>query len=73
MKMFIWMSAEMVSSRYHSDGGLMVIASTEERARELANGTEDVVVSPGNTVDHVYELLGAPEEKVLVFPDAGCC
>lgn len=67
MRMFVWEYIGGLTDRWHSGGGLMVVAETVERAREIA---------PGNTSgepDAVYELEGEPEEKVFIFPDSGCC
>jgi len=74
MKVFVWERVQHASSSYHSEGGVVVFAETEERARELANaqtgwGTE---ISADELPDEVREVVGG-EEKVFIMPDAGCC
>jgi hypothetical protein len=71
VKVFIWERVEQVSSSWHSGGGLVVFAATEERARAIANATDDVKVAESDKVDEVRESSG--EEAVFTFPDAGCC
>ena len=73
MNAYIWQSIDQVSCNYHSGGGLVVFAATEERARELANATSDVQVQPEDKPDVIQPLGDGAEEKVLTFPDAGCC
>jgi len=72
MKIFIWESVENATSNYHSGGGVMVVAESLERATELA-GKEGVTFGQYDTLSMEYELAGTPDEKVVIFPDAGCC
>jgi flagellar motor switch protein FliG len=69
MKTFIWKELDNVSSNYHSGGGLVVIAETLKKAKEIAE--EDVYIKIDKKPDYQYE--GGIKEKVFVFPDAGCC
>ena len=76
MKVFIW---ECVGSgltgNYHSGGGVTVIAKDLERAYELLRQRVDdpkncdVFASKPDFTASVVET----EEKVFIFPDAGCC
>jgi biotin-(acetyl-CoA carboxylase) ligase len=81
MKVFIWKRLEQVSTNWHREGGLMVCASSLERAREIVKEKVDVE-DYGDPVDCdakdldpdiTYTVTEDAEERVLVFPDAGCC
>lgn len=71
MKVFIW-NVSKCSDNYHSSGGVVVFAETEERARELANNEPGCEIEPDEMPHHVREVIGG-EEYVDIFPDAGCC
>jgi len=80
MKTFIWKELPVVSSRYHSGGGAVVIAENKERAEELLRETvkkyrEEVEMDMTDfKIDsEPYIIEGGLEEKVFIFPDAGCC
>ena len=72
MKIFVWKSINKVSDNYHEDGGLVVFAKDEARAREIANATDGVALKPTEAPDDVREMVDG-EEAVFTFPDAGCC
>jgi len=72
MKVFIWESVSAVSSNYHSEGGLVVFAETEERAREIANAESDIELEDKEMPNSIREVVGG-DEAVFTFPDAGCC
>lgn len=73
MRIYVWESLRVCSDRYHSEGGLVVVARSLERARELAvadyPGTSAVIEEP----DHNWLTSPLENEKVITFPDAGCC
>jgi hypothetical protein len=69
---YVWKRIEHATGSYHESGGLLVVAETEDRARELAI-SKDVRLSPEEKFDHCFPCAGEQEEIVLVFPDAGCC
>ena len=71
MKVFIWY-VEKCSDNYHSGGGVVVFAESEDEARSLANAEEHVVVPANLRPDFVLQPDNM-EPRVLVFPDAGCC
>ena len=82
MKIFIWNDTDPVSSNYHDDGGLLIIASDLIRARELWSEYVDNLDEWGKFEDksaahddpnHTYFTDPDTEETVLVFPDSGCC
>jgi hypothetical protein len=72
MKMFIWEREEKVTDNYHDEAGIAVIAATLERAQIMI-----IEYSKGawrsSTPQNSYDLEGSPEEKLFIFPDAGCC
>lgn len=75
MKLFIWHSVSYVSSNYHHEGAVVVIADSLDRAREMiaektakcADGCGAMVVDP----DLTRECEGP--ELIAVHIDAGCC
>ncbi len=69
MKIFIWDYVGELTDNYHSDGGLVVIADNDVRARALA---EEQGVKFDNE-PYVSHGTDATEEKVYIFRDAGCC
>jgi hypothetical protein len=71
MKVFIWCDVDKMSDSYHSNGGVVVFAETEERAREIAN-VDGCSIKPEEKPDEVRDVTGG-EEKVFYMPNAGCC
>lgn len=71
MKLFIWYDVAKASSRYHDEGGVVVIADSLDRARELieqaAPGCAAATVAPSL----VRECDGP--EHITIHPNAGCC
>ena len=73
MKVFVWERIKRASSNYHSEGGVVVFAETEERARELANESGwECTIAADELPDEVREVVGG-EEKMFIMIDAGCC
>lgn len=72
MKVFVWERIDNATDNYHSQGGLVVFAETEERARALANLVNGCSLKSEETPDYVREIFGG-EERVFIMPDAGCC
>lgn len=80
MKIFIWEDVDVMSERYHSDGGVIVIAKNLKRAREIAKEHDDdyeVIDSNDTTIFNTKPnkvlKVGAKREYYCSFPDAGCC
>ena len=73
MKLFVWGYVGQLTGNYHSGGGLLVVAKSEKTARKLANATTDVKLDPKETPDYVVKVADDAAEKVMLFPDAGCC
>lgn len=63
MKVFIWERVERCSGNYHPEGGVVVFAVTEERARELANSREGCNIAPEEMPDDVRFVLGGDEDE----------
>jgi len=77
MKIFIW-TCNRLTDRYHSSGGLVVIAETIERAREMMKNYQHdgIIVADADCFTESPEYATgteATEEQFFVFPDAGCC
>jgi hypothetical protein len=74
MKIFVWHRVKNCTTNYHTEGGVVVIAGTEERAREVA-GRADCVIAEAEKPDYVADLLHGESdgEKLFLMPDAGCC
>ena len=81
-KVFIWNLVNLLTTRYHQDGALVIVANDLAHARELlAEEIKDVLTYDGNTIecdaftkapDFSYDVL-TNDSKVFIFPDAGCC
>ena len=69
-KVFIWNIVAYLTNNYHSSGGLVVIADNLEDAKILAMEKD---VKFDDETPTVYELKDIVEDKVYIFPDAGCC
>jgi hypothetical protein len=72
MKVFIWHRIDQCSDNYHTEGGVVVFAADEARARELANAREGCEIKPKEVPSEVRECDG-DDERVFIMPDAGCC
>lgn len=72
MNVFIWQQVEQCSLNYHAEGGVVVFAATEERARALANAVEGCAIRADELPTEVRGV-NAGDERVFIFPDAGCC
>ena len=72
MQVFIWDDIKQLTGNYHSGGGAVAIADNLERAIELIKAE-----SPAAQMDEQPVALVCPtdyaEERVFIFPDAGCC
>ncbi|HHT9147247.1 MAG TPA: hypothetical protein ACFYD4_16465 [Candidatus Wunengus sp. YC61] len=72
MKVFVWENIDECTDAYHSRGGVVVFADTEERARELANAQKGCKMLPKEKPDDVRDVFGG-DEGVFIMPNAGCC
>ena len=71
MKIFIWENINKLTDNWHSEGGLVVIAQSLLRAKKLAQ-EKGVIFGKKNDKLISYQII-AKEEKVFIFPNAGCC
>lgn len=71
MKVFVWERVEHCTDNYHSEGGVVVFAETESRARELTY-LKGCKIESNELPDDIREVQGG-SEAVYIMPDAGCC
>lgn len=73
MKLFMWDRVGRASGSYHDEGGIVVIAETLARAREMISADKARVNCEALTVepDLIRECEGP--EHLSVHEDAGCC
>ena len=72
--MYVIEYCDQVSCRYHSSGGLVIIAENREEAQKLANADKYINVTDQDIAEaKEYNLTKKYDEEVFVFPDAGCC
>lgn len=73
MKLFMWDYVGNATSNYHDEGGIVVIAETLERAREMISSDKEREKCEALTKepDLVRECEGP--EHISVHKDAGCC
>lgn len=69
MKIFIWQEVEHLTDNWHHEGGLVIIAESFERACSLA---PNQCIPTESGPDFVADIV-SDEEKVFIFPNAGCC
>ena len=72
MKVFIWQRVEKCSDNFHEEGGVVVFADSEARARELANQQPGCAIRADEMPDEVRDVAKGAE-RVFIMPDAGCC
>jgi hypothetical protein len=72
MKVFVWKRVDKCSDNYHEQGGVVVFAESEKRAREIANNVKGCEIEPNEIPDDVRDVIGGIE-AVYIMPDAGCC
>ena len=81
MQIYIIQLVKNLTTSYHSEGGLAIVANDGNHARELFAGYalaesrwgEVVVTDAEWDTAKVYELAQDAEPNVFVFPNAGCC
>lgn len=69
MKMFLWEKVDELTDRYHSEGGLVIIAEDLSLAkRMMPEGCEALEKEPDYVVGVETEV-----SNIFIFPDSGCC
>lgn len=72
--LYIWNRVAGLTDSYHDGGGLVVIASSLDRAREILTAEAGVQENcEAFTIPPDMEVECAGEEYIAVHPDAGCC
>lgn len=71
MKVFVWHRVEQCSDSYHTEGGIVVFAENERRAREIAT-SGNTKIQEAELPDEIRDCADGPE-LVFYMPDAGCC
>lgn len=76
MKIYVWERLTDLTDAWHSEGGLMICTNRdyagvfhEECLRDGSGLQTNELPEP----DFAYDVAGNPAEKVIVFPDMGCC
>ena len=72
MRVFVWQSVDKCSDHYHEDGGVVVFAENEARARELANQQPGCAIRADERPDEVRDIAEGAA-RVFIMPNAGCC
>lgn len=67
MKVFIWQSVEDCIYSYNRNGGVVVFADTEKRAREMANAILGCKIHDKEKPDEVRDCADG-DERVFIIP-----
>jgi len=75
MILFIFDKVLDLTHRFHSSGGLVVIAENEETAKQMIENHKDINCVSEDDWFYVKKLKLSDEEapNIWVFPNAGCC
>lgn len=81
MNIYVWEYADGVTDSLHDGGGVLVVAATVDKAREqwgeYARNFDGVKPLSNTALDddpqHVWPTEFFAEERIIVFPDLGCC
>ena len=67
MKVFVWERIDKCSDNYHEEGGVVVFAENEARARQIANEIPDCNIRDDEGPDYIRNVTGK-QERVFIFP-----
>ena len=89
MNVYIFKEVEQLTSNYHCDGGLVVVAKDDEQVAKLIIGANKSTYKETDDFTLAYADIELTEEEwgnviiyptdetvepaIYVFPDAGCC
>ena len=74
MNVYVFDYIGRLTDRWHPEGGLVIVAQDEDRARELIEQDRETIVDDEEWREVVvYPTSDDAEERVYKFPDAGCC
>ena len=71
VKVFVWAKIEECTSNYHSEGGVVVFAKDEARARKLAK-KHGCQIKDTEKPNAIRKVVG-DKEDIYIMPNAGCC
>lgn len=66
--LFVWGQVSGITDNYHDGGCVAAIADSLDAARQLIGRGEPMTAPPDFTAP-----VQCDEDRVFVFPDAGCC
>jgi hypothetical protein len=84
MKLYVLTQDDGLTTCYHDNGGLVVVARDKDHANEVIRESHskggynrgEALRTPNDgewAQAVVYELVGDPKPAVFIHPDAGCC
>lgn len=74
MKAYVYERVEAITENWHDGGGLLIITDRgpAKAWREFVKGKSDEITRALPKPDLVF-ATSATKERVIVFPDSGCC
>ena len=78
MNVFIFPRIQQLTSNYHPEGGLVVVARHVPHvealiaAQNIDGGRIEITAKEWDGV-LMYRMAAEAEPRVILFPDAGCC
>lgn len=75
MKLFVWNNVDHVSDSYHDNGGVVAIAESLQRAREIIAEATRHAEKPcaAMTIEPDLSRECDGPEFIAIHPNAGCC
>lgn len=73
MNVYIFEHIDKLTQNYHNEGGLVIIAKDKKSAKKLINTNTHIEVTAKEWENVIIYSVNATEEKLYIFPDAGCC
>jgi hypothetical protein len=74
VRLWVFPRVDQVSSNWHPEGGLVVIAEDRPAAETMLAKNAAIKVTEAEWKDaHRYVIADDCEGRVYTFPDAGCC
>lgn len=74
MTLYVFQRLARVSHNYHPEGGAIVIARDAAAAADLIEHTKHLEVTAEEWDQAIiFDGIATDEERVFIFPNAGCC
>lgn len=74
MNVYVFERIEKATDNWHEEGGLMVVAKSVERAKEMIEAEPTIEVTDEEWAEVlVIAAHGDTDERLITFPDTGCC